>query len=173
MSFNLSPEAPTTTNVISFIAPTDGSLYANSCVASVLNGDPSITLDSNTKTVTVAFSPPRTNIACPEFVLPTSGVDGEMGPLKSGTWAFHILTNSYSFNVAEVPLSLSVQTLINSLQLSWPVSGDTFAVESTESLSSVNWQTMTNVPVVSDNQNVIQTDTGSSTRFFRLHRLLP
>src|SRR5262249_40203644 len=120
-NFTLNPVEPTTTNVISFVAPADGDFYANSCFASMANGEPAVTVDAVFLTVKVTFSAPLTNIACPLVVLPVSGVDGQFGPLRAGNWSFTILTNSYFFSVAEAPLSLSIKMLTNSslLQVSW------------------------------------------------------
>ena len=172
-NFTLNPVEPTTTNIISFVAPTDGDFYANSCFASVANGEPGITVDGVFLAVKVTFSAPLTNIACPLVVLPVSGVDGEFGPLRAGNWAFTILTNSYLFSVAEAPLSLSIKRLTNSslLQVSWPVSGEPFALEFSDSLSSGNWQTVTNTPIVSNGQNVLEIGRGPGSRFYRLLRL--
>jgi hypothetical protein len=171
--FTLSPVGPTTTNIISFVAPTDGDFYANSCFASVANGEPAMAVDAVFLTVKVTFSAPLTNIACPLVVLPVSGVDGQFGPLRAGNWAFTILTNSYFFSVAEAPLSLSIKALTNSslLQVSWPVSGEPFAVEFSDSLSSINWQTVTNTPIVSNGQNILEIGRGPGSRFYRLLRL--
>ena len=174
VEFSVSPEEPTITNLIRFIAPTDGSVYPNSCVASISNGDPAIAVDPDTQTVTVVFSPPRTNMFCPLTFAPTSGVDGHIGPLKSGKWVFNISTNSYSFSVTEVQLPLSIQALTkSSLRLSWPASGDSFALEFNDSLYSANWQPVTNALVTSTNQNVVRTLIGSGQRFYRLRRVLP
>jgi hypothetical protein len=173
INFALDPAAPTTTNLISFVGPTDGDLYANSCLASVANGEPSIAVDSVFLTVQVTFSAPLTNIACPAVVVPVSGVDGQFGPLRAGNWVFTILTNVYSFSVAEVPLPLSIQTATNSssLQLSWPVSGDRLLLEFSDSLSSANWQAVTNMPVVLNGQNFVQITRGAGSQFYRLIRL--
>ena len=45
-AFALNPANPTTTNVVSFVAPTDGKLYINDCYASIDNGNPAITVDA-------------------------------------------------------------------------------------------------------------------------------
>jgi hypothetical protein len=171
-NFTLSPVEPTTTNIISFVASTDGEFYANSCFASVANGEPAITVDAVFLTVKVTFSAPLTNIACPLVVLPVSGVDGQFGPLRAGKWSFTILTNSYFFSVEEAPLSLSIKTLTNSSlsQVSWPVSGEPFALEFSDSLSSVNWQTVTNTPIVSKGQNILEIGRSPGSRFYRLLR---
>ncbi len=172
-TFIVNPAAPTTTNIISFIAPTEGQIYANSCWASVAKGDPSIAIDSTNQTINVTFSPPRTNTVCPAYVLPVSGVDGEFGPIKPGLWTFNILQSSYAFTVSEAPILLSVEALANShsLLISWPVSGEAFALEFNGDLSSDNWQVVTNNAVMSSNLVTVQVDSASGTRFFRLHRL--
>ncbi len=171
--FVVEPAVPTITNGISFVAATDGQVYINSCFASVSNGDPAIAVDPTNRTVTVSFSEPRTNIACPAIVVPVSGVDGQIAPLKAGDWTFTILQNSYSFSVAETPLPLSVQVLAKTgaLQLSWPASGETFALESSDKLSGGNWQAVTNSPAVSSNRVVVLLEASAGNRFFRLHRL--
>jgi len=173
LDFTLAPVSPTTTNTVSFVAPTDGQIYGNACWASVANGDPSLAVDATNQTITVWFSPPLTNRFCPLYILPVSGVEGHLGQLKAGTWAFHILQNSYTFSVVEAPLLLSVQALSNSssLQLSWPVSGDTFVLEFNSDLASGNWQAVTNLPTISSNRNTVQILSDSNSRFFRLRRL--
>ena len=172
--FALDPAKPTTTNVISFVAPTDGNVYINYCWASVVNGNPAITVDVTNQTIAVSFSP-FTNIACPLVVVPVSGVEGKIGPLSAGTWVFESLQNSYPFHVTEAPLMLSMQALTNSsaFQLGWPVSGDTFALEFNDGLAPGNWQAVTNPPVALSNRNTVQIYGGSGSRFFRLHRLHP
>jgi hypothetical protein len=100
VTFALNPANPTTTNVISFVAPTDGKIYLNDCMASVANGNPALTVDSTNQTITVSFSAPVTNVFCPAFVAPVSGVDGQFGPLSAGTWVLDILQNTYPFSVA-------------------------------------------------------------------------
>jgi len=169
----LTPASPTTTNLINFIAPTDGQVYANSCWASVSNGEPSISEDATNQTINVSFSPPLTNMVCPAIVVPVSGVDGSFGPLKAGTWTFNILQSSYAFTVTEAPVLLSIRALTNSssLRISWPVSGDTYALEFKDRLSFGNWQAVTNAPVTSSNSITVQIDSAPGTRFFRLRRL--
>jgi len=174
-AFALNPANPTTTNATSFVASTDGKIYVNSCYASVFCGNPALTVDSTNQTITASFSAPLTNIACPEIFLPVSGVEGRFGPLSAGTWVFKILQNSYPFSVAEAPLPLSIKALTNSFtfQLCWPVSGEPFALEFNDSLSSGNWQAVTNPPTTSSNRNTVQVYGDSGSRFFRLRRLHP
>ena len=175
VTFTLNPANPTTTNVISFVAPTDGKLYINDCFASVTNGNPALTVDSTNQTITVSFSAPLTNIFCPQIVAPVSGVDGQFGPLSAGAWVFDILQNAYPFSVAEAPLPLSIQAGTNSsaFQLDWPVSGDTFVLECNEGLAPGNWQVVTNPPTTSSNLNTVLIYGDSGSRFFRLRRLSP
>jgi hypothetical protein len=175
VTFALNPANPTTTNVIGFVAPTDGKIYLNDCMASVANGNPALTVDSTNQTITVSFSAPVTNVFCPAFVAPVSGVDGQFGPLSAGTWVLDILQNAYPFSVTEAPLPLSIQALTNSsaLQLGWPVSGDTFVLECNDGLTPGNWQAVTNPPTTSSNLNTVQINGDSGSRFFRLRRLPP
>jgi hypothetical protein len=173
VAFALNPANPTTTNGITFVAPTDGKGGINDCFASVVNGNPAITVDVTNKTIKVSFSPPLTNVACPLIVLPVSGVEGEIEPLSAGTWVFEILQNHYTVGVTEAPLLLSMQALTNSsgFQFDWPITGDTFALEFNDSLALGNWQAVTNVPTTSSNRNTVQIEGDSGSRFFRLRRL--
>lgn len=173
VTFALNPANPTTTNVISFVAPTDGKIYLNDCLASFANGNPALTVDSTNQTITVSFSAPVTNVFCPAFIAPVSGVDGQFGPLSAGTWVLDILQNAYPFSVTEAPLPLSIQAVTKSsaFQLDWPVSGDTFVLECNEGLTPGNWQVVTNPPTTSSNLNTVQINGDSGSRFFRLRRL--
>jgi len=174
-AFALNQTNLTTTNTISFVAPTDGKIYANACFASVACGTPAITVDTTNQTITVSFSAPLSNSVCPDIAAPVSGVDGHFGPLSAGTWVFGILQNAYPFSVAEAPLLLSIQALTNSstFQLDWPVSGDMFVLEINDGLASGNWQVVTNAPMTSSNGNTVQIPGDSGSRFFRLRRLPP
>jgi hypothetical protein len=171
-AFTLNPANATTTNIISFVAPTDGQMYDNSCFASRANGDPSISVDSTNQIVSVSFSPPVTNRACPLVILLVSGVDGEIGPLQPGAWTFNILGSSYSFTVAEAPLALSIEPFANasSFQISWSASGEPFVLEFSDGLSSATWQVVTNTPVTVSNRNTVSISSESGSRFFRLRR---
>jgi hypothetical protein len=171
--FALSPANPTTANVISFVASTDGKLYVNSCFASGLCGNPALTVDSTNQGITVSFSAPLTNYACPEIFAPVSGVEGQLGPLSAGRWVFQILQYSNTFSVAEAPLPLSIQALTNSstFQLFWPLSGDKFVLEFNDGLVPGNWQAFTNPPTTSSNQITVQIPRAVGSRFFRLRRL--
>jgi len=175
LGFALNPTNLTTTNTISFVTPTDGKIYANACFACVSCGSPAITIDTTNQTITVSFSAPLSNSVCPDIAAPVSGVDGQLGPLSAGTWVFGILQNAYPFSVAEAPLLLSIQALTNSsmFQLDWPVSGDTFVLEFKEGLAPGDWQAVTNPPTTSSNRNMVQIQSDSGSRFFRLRRLPP
>ncbi|SPE60542.1 hypothetical protein SBV1_460001 [Verrucomicrobia bacterium] len=70
---------------------------------------------------------------------------------------------------------MSIQALTNSsmFQLDWPVSGDTFVLEFKEGLAPGDWQAVTNPPTTSSNRNMVQIQSDSGSRFFRLRRLPP
>jgi hypothetical protein len=174
-AFALNPANPTTTNVISFVVPTDGQTYINDCYASHSNGSPAIAVAATNQTITVSFSAPLTNSVCPLIVDPVSGVDGQIGLLSAGTWVFNILQNAYTFDVAEAPLALSIQAFTNSstFQLAWPVSGDMFVLEFKDGLGPGSWQVVTKPPTTSSNMNTVQINGDSDSRFFRLRRLPP
>ncbi len=173
--FSLIPAYPSTTNFIKFIAPTDGKLYVNYCFAAVANGNPSLAVDPTNQTITVSFSPPLTNIACPAIAAPVSGVDGQFGPLRAGVWTFQVLQNSYTFAVTDAPIALTIESLAggSAFELGWPLSGDTFQVLWASGLPATNWQVCTNPPTTLSNRNTLQLDAAPGNRFFRLLRTDP
>jgi hypothetical protein len=172
VAFALNPPSPTTTNTVSFVAPTDGRDYINSCFASAEVGAPDLRIDPTNQTITVVFLPVIIN-GCPNVALPVNGVDGKLGLLRSGTWLFSILTNTYTFNVVEAPLRLSIQTLSSpsSFKFEWPVSADSFELQFTDNLTAGVWQELTNSPITVSNENVLQIQSDSTNRLFRLRRL--
>lgn len=171
-TFLPTPALPTTTNLVSFVAPTDGQIYGNDCFASTSFGLPMIAVDAVFQTVNVSFSAPP-NWLCPDIFAPVSGVEGDLGLLRAGAWTFNLPGKSYPFNVSYVPMLLSAAALTNSLaiQLSWPVSGEAFVLESRESLGSGNWVSVTNAQITVSNRVTVQIDRALGVRFFRLHRL--
>jgi len=173
-AFTLTPPNPSTVSLITFIAPIDGSNYLNGVCASVKFGVPIIAVNATNRTIDVTFSGHLS--ACPNIVLPVSGLEGHAGPLTAGTWSINVgqgfPPTVYFFSVELVPPSLSVQAgVASSLELSWPVSADTYALEATDNLVSSNWQAVTNSPTVSSNRYTLQISGNSGSRFFRLHRL--
>ena len=176
-AFVLTPPSPTITNDITFIAPTDGSNYINGCFASYFNGIPRISVNPTNRTIDVTFSG-HPGI-CSAIVLPVSGLEGHIGPLPSGVWSLTIAQqfprppSYYWFTVDEAPLTLSLQAPpgTSSLELAWPVSGETFALESTGNPALGNWQVVTNSPTISSNQNTLRISADSACQFFRLHHL--
>jgi hypothetical protein len=171
-SFTLTPTNPTTLSLITFIAPTDRSNYLNSCFASFDNGYPNIVVDPTNQTINITFSGHPS--VCPNIAAPVSGLEGHVGPLTAGIWSIIVDQRFppavYSFSVELVP-SISVQAGIgSSLELSWPVSGDNYALEFTENLASGNWRVVTNSPTISSNYYTLQISGDSGSRFFRLHR---
>jgi hypothetical protein len=176
-TFALAPPNPTTTNFITFIAPTDGSNYINDCFASYFNGYPHISVDPTNHAINVTFSGHPE--LCSAVVSPVSGVEGHVGPLAGGFWSVIIPGRLpqppayYWFNVDTVPLSLSLQASAGTspLELFWPVSGDAYALEATDNPRSGTWQVVTNSPTISSNRNTLQISADADARFFRLRRL--
>ena len=171
-NFELTPASPTTADPISFVAPTDGQIYGNDCLASATCGVPMVAVDAIFQRVNVTFSP-QTNWACPAFVLPVSGIEGEFGPLGAGAWTFNLLGKAYAFEVRYEPVLLSVEAVARSrlIQLSWPLTGETFALESSGSPAVGNWVSVTNATITVSNRVTVQIDSDSGQQFFRLHRL--
>jgi len=64
-----------------------------------------------------------------------------------------------------------VLTNAATVQISWPLSGDTYVLESTAMLAPANWLAITNVSVTVSNQNIVQIPCSSGSQFFRLRRL--
>jgi len=176
--FAISPTNPTPGDVITFVAATDGQMYVNSCWASVAKGDPSISVDPTNRTVVVWFSEPRTNWVCPLVVVPVIGIDGQFGPLAEGSWMFNLIqstgTNSYVFNVGEIPGQLSIEVVgADWYKLSWPTNGGRFALELKSDLSSTNWAPFGYGPILSSNRYTMTIYSSADSQFFRLRRLTP
>jgi len=174
-AFTLTPANPTTLNLITFIAPTDGSNYLNGCLADLKYGFPAIAVDPTNRIINVTFSGHPG--ACPNIVFPASGLEGHVGPLTAGIWSIRIahsfpFPTIYSFAVELVPPSLSIQGGVgSSVALSWPVSGDNYALEFTDNLASSNWRAVTDSPTLSGNTYTLQIPADAGSRFFRLHKL--
>jgi hypothetical protein len=177
-AFALTPPNPTTQSFITFIAPIDGTNYLNASCAAVKYGFPAIAINATNRTIDVTFSGHAS--ACSYIVLPVSGLEGHVGPLAAGIWSISVpprfLTfppTIYWFAVELVPPPLSLQATAgtSSVELSWPASGENYALESTDSLGSGNWQAVTNSPTLSSNTYTLSISANSSNRFFRLHHL--
>lgn len=171
--FILTPTNPTTLSVITFIAPADGSNYLNGCFAALKYGYPLIAVDPTNRTINVTFSAHPS--ICPNFALPVSGLEGRVGPLTAGIWSINVaqrfpLLPSFSVELIRPPLSVQAG-VGSSIELSWPISGEPYALESTDDLVSGNWQIVTNSPTLSSNTNTLQISADSGFRFFRLHHL--
>ena len=174
-AFTLTPANPTTLSLITFIAPTDRSNYLNSCFASLNNGYPKIVANPTNQTINITFSGRPS--ACPFVAVPVSGVEGHIGPLTAGTWSiivdqrFPPAVYSFSVELVPPPLSLQANPGTSSLELSWPVSGEAYALESNDNIVSGNWHAVTNSPIISSNRYVLQISADSGSQFFRLHHL--
>jgi hypothetical protein len=176
--FAVSPTNPTPGDIVNFVASTDGKMYGNSCWASVAKGEPGISVDSTNRMVVVRFSDPRTNQACPLVVIPVMGIDGQFGRLAAGSWVFNLVqsagTNSYAFEVEEIPGQLSIQVLgADRYKLSWPTNGGSFALEFNNDLSSTNWDLFGYGPIPSSNRYTMEISSSADFRFFRLRRISP
>jgi hypothetical protein len=124
----ITPATPATTDLINFIAPADGEGGVNACWASAQYGTPLISVDPNSRIVTVTFSPPPAEAVCPFIVALVSGVDGQFGPLNPGTWTFKILTNSYTFTVNKASSSRITVTNNGSGKVTPNLNGRTLAI---------------------------------------------
>jgi hypothetical protein len=65
---------------------------------------------------------------------------------------------------------LTIARTNSSVTLSWPVGAAGFTLEATDQLTSANWSTMTNVPVIIGDQKVTMLEATGNTRFYRLKK---
>jgi hypothetical protein len=164
-SLVISPANPNAAESINFIAPADGEGGINAIAASDQYGIPLISVDSTNQTVTVTFSSPLDD-PIPDIVVPVSGVDGQIGPLNAGTWVLKILTNSYSFNVAGLPLGIA--PVGDQVVISWPALGSNYILQATSDLSTGNWSTITSGITTNGTGYVFTNTVSSQAGYFRL-----
>jgi hypothetical protein len=86
--FSRTPANPTTSDIISFVIPTD--VYDNQQQAEyLLGGTPTLIIDTAQKRIDLVFEPPAPNEPIPTKYDPVSGLEGYFGPLEEGSWIFY------------------------------------------------------------------------------------
>ena len=70
-----------------------------------------------------------------------------------------------------MPPSLQAQLSGNNLVVTWPISKDGYALETSSSLTGTNsWAPVTNVPAIVDFQNAVTNQVSAGSRFYRLRK---
>ena len=86
--FSRTPANPTTSDIISFVIPTD--VYDNQQQAEQrLGGTPTLNIDTAQKRIDLVFEPPVTSEPVNPKNGPVSGLEGYFGPLEEGSWIFY------------------------------------------------------------------------------------
>lgn len=163
-SFVISPANPSSVDTISFVAPANGEGGGDAAAAADKYGNPAISIDATNHTIAVTFSPPADE---PVGLLdPVSGLDGQIGPLGAGSWAMTILTNTYTINVARLPLSIAPAD--NQVVVSWTASASNYVLQAASDLSAGSWSTVTNGIATNGNSFVFTNAISSRAAYFRL-----
>jgi hypothetical protein len=80
-------------------------------------------------------------------------------------------TNGYELIVQTViPQAAQTLAIAQKAAITWPVSGAAYQVEYSTDLSSTNWFSVTNTPVVIEGQNTVLDSMTNSHRFYRLRK---
>jgi uncharacterized repeat protein (TIGR03803 family) len=90
-----------------------------------------------------------------------------------GTTAFGGANNKGTVFRLSVPIAAPNLALMHSnstIILSWPFPSAGFALESTPSLSSPNWQPAPEMPITNNARLVVTMAANQSERYFRLHK---
>ncbi len=96
--WSISPEYPSTADVIHFSGPT--SVFGSSCVAEQnFGGTPQVYMLPSTNTIILWFQgpPPAT---CTAIYDPVAGLEGEIGPLPAGDWTLLGVSPGATFNLS-------------------------------------------------------------------------
>jgi hypothetical protein len=84
----------------------------------------------------------------------------------------HVSGGSRFYRLAEISTAapaLQAQTSGSNFVLSWPASAQNFGLQTTTNLTDVNsWTTVTNLPAVLNQQNVVTNGMSDRMRFYRL-----
>src|SRR4030095_8812139 len=85
---------------------------------------------------------------------------------------FPVAGAASSVNVAlwHIPHSLSILRSGRNLTLSWPATGTNFVLEATSDLGEANWQGVSGIPSIVNDQCVVTLAPGPGHQFFRLRR---
>jgi len=86
----------------------------------------------------------------------------------TSTNATLIIENIRFYSLAQPRLEIAVSG--NATSLSWPLTAGGYVVETTPSLTSPNWETATNAPLISADRYVLTNSWSDQSRFFRLKK---
>jgi hypothetical protein len=89
----------------------------------------------------------------------------ESGSGTDGTFGYELFVQEIA------PSSSAVLDLANQPVITWPASLANYEVQSSDSLTSPNWTTVTNSPALVNGQNTVVLTPGGAQKFFRLHRV--
>lgn len=99
------------------------------------------------------------------------GVQTTGGYSTGGTlWLDMITFTGDPYVAPPPPVPLAITPSGNVVQISWSTSAAPATLQSTLSLSPVNWQNYPQLPVVAGDRNVVGITNATGTRFFRLAR---
>jgi hypothetical protein len=88
LDFSRTPADPTTSDIISFVIPTD--VFDNQQQAEhFLGGTPTLDIDTVQKRIDLVFALPAPNEPIPTTYDPVSGLKGSFGPLEEGSWILY------------------------------------------------------------------------------------
>lgn len=102
--FSISPDNPTTSDLIYFSGPTE--TFSNDCYAGHQMGRPTINIDYNKKIIELVFEPLPPGM-CIAVWDPVCGIEGSFGPLEEGSWTFN--TSIWGTCVIDVVSSTNVE----------------------------------------------------------------
>jgi hypothetical protein len=109
-----------------------------------------------------------------------SGIDPGSGPALAVTGSELFLGGFFDHaggkpanNIAlwHIPHSLSIGRTGNNVTLSWPATGTNFLLEATSDIGAPNWQGVSGIPSIVNDQCVVTLAPGPGNQFFRLRRL--
>jgi hypothetical protein len=89
----------------------------------------------------------------------------ESGSGTDGTFGYELFVQEIA------PSSAATLNLANQPVITWPAALANYKVQSSDSLTSPNWTTVTNLPALVNGQNTIVLTPGGTQKFFRLHRV--
>jgi len=170
--FTVNPHAP----IISILQPAFGSLFFGDqtivfqAAASALEDGP---LDGTNILWSSSLDGPFGNGAT--LPLETSSLSEGIHVVTAIAFANSGLTNSASVEITVLrlaPPQLAIALAGDQVQLSWPAIYTNYILERTTLLAPASWESVTNAPVVVDDQQTVTVDVSPVSQFFRL-RLLP
>ena len=98
-------------------------------------------------------------------LVPTNATTGPISVIAPGG------TGVSAENFVVDALAVAIRKLTNSaVAVSWPSSATGFALQANTNLTSTNWVTVTNLPVVVNGKNTITNETTNNATFYRLRK---